>query len=281
MITMSVIIPVRNMAGTIGRQFDALSRQSYRGEWEVLVCDNGSTDGIQAVCREWSNRLPELRLIDASHRRGASAARNMGAVEARGTMLAFCDADDVVCDRWLEAVFAAAQNHDFISGPHDILSLNPFLQRGWQTDDRLPVAMGFKPFAIGANLAVSKEAFDAVGGFCEGLQVGEDIDLSWRLQLAGYPLHYDPSMVVAKRLARTPGAMWRQSAEWGRGEIVLYMRFRQYGVERPYGIIPIYSDLKRAFARRGRVRLTVNRRRLFEAIAMNYGRWHAWRSIAR
>ena len=59
--------------------------------------------------------------------------------------------------------------------------------------------LGFLPAGLGANLAVRREAFEAVGGFAEELLIGEDIDLCWRLQLEGYRFVIEFGAVVAKR----------------------------------------------------------------------------------
>ena len=64
-------------------------------DWEVVVADNGSDDGTRACVQRWSERHPRIHLVDASARRGAAAARNIGVRSARGRLLAFCDADDV------------------------------------------------------------------------------------------------------------------------------------------------------------------------------------------
>ena len=62
---LSIVIPCRNAARTIAVQLDALCAQQWRGGWEVIVADNGSTDGTQAIVEGYSRRLPGLRLIDA------------------------------------------------------------------------------------------------------------------------------------------------------------------------------------------------------------------------
>ena len=76
--------------------------------------------------------------------------------------------------------------------------------------------MGFLPFALGANLAVRRDAFEAVNGFCETLSAGEDIDLSWRLQLAGYRFAVGDRAVVAKRERTGAREAFRATWVYGR-----------------------------------------------------------------
>jgi len=76
----SVVLPLYNAARVVGGQLDALAGQAYSGAWELIVADNGSTDGSPAIVERWRDRIPSMRVIDASIRRGAAAARNLGAV---------------------------------------------------------------------------------------------------------------------------------------------------------------------------------------------------------
>ena len=93
--TLSIIIPCRNAARTIEETLQALADQKWPAAWEVIVADNGSTDNLARVVAKYTLRIPHLRLVDASARRGASYARNIGVNAATGEYILFCDADDV------------------------------------------------------------------------------------------------------------------------------------------------------------------------------------------
>ena len=70
----TVVIPAFNVAPTIEDQLAALAEQRFDGSWEVVVADNGSTDETRAVAARWAEKLPSLRVVDASQRRGVSHA---------------------------------------------------------------------------------------------------------------------------------------------------------------------------------------------------------------
>src|SRR2546426_8436308 len=115
----SVVIPVLNGVDTLPAQLEALSGQTYSGRWEMIIADNGSTDGTPDLVRTWTDRIPGLRIVDASDRKGQAHARNVGAAAALGDFIAFCDADDVATPGWLDGMVRAAPWTDLVGGAID------------------------------------------------------------------------------------------------------------------------------------------------------------------
>ncbi len=224
----SVVIPVFNNADVLGDQLRAVSAQAAGGHCEIIVADNGSTDGSRSVAEGWAGPAP-VRVVDASARRGPGAARNIAVAAACGELIVFTDADDVAQPGWLAACVAGLEQTDAVTGAVDFTSLNGLAPRGPQ-DPSPP--LGYLRAGLGTNLAVRRAAFDAVGGFAEQLRVGEDIDFCWRLQLAGFGLRFVPGAVVAKRGRATGVALARQSIAYGQSDVVLYTRFRAAGMPR-------------------------------------------------
>jgi glycosyltransferase involved in cell wall biosynthesis len=230
----SVVIPVRNGEGTIAAQLDALSRQTYAAEWEVVVVDNGCDDRTLDVVERWRSRLPAVRIVDASARRGLNFARNEGAQAATGELLAFCDADDVVAPGWLEALVGAALKADLVAGSLDMETLNDGLLRVWRPDRSvtgLHVRDGFLPHAPGGNCAVWRDVALAVG-WDESFRFGSsDIEFSWRLQLGGYRAAAAEGAVVSLRFRQTLLEMTLQAFRYGVSDAQLYRRFRSLGFQ--------------------------------------------------
>ena len=233
----SVVIPVLNGAATIGQQLEALANQTYRGRWEVIVADNGSTDATAQVVRSFIPRLPQLRLVDASDRESTNHARNLGVAAATGELLAFCDADDVASPGWLAGLVAGLERHDLVGGRLDDVALNNPVSRARRRKrgtGGLPRAMGFLPYAVSANFGVRAEVLRALGGWNEDFaRGGTEVDLCWRAQLAGYRLGYAPDAVMQYRYRTTRRALAYQLYRYGRGEVQLYRAFRDRGMRRP------------------------------------------------
>ena len=229
----SVVVPARNAAAVLGGQLAALRGQTYPGDWEVIVADNGSSDDTAEVAHTWGTRLPGLRVIPASGTRGPGAARNVGARAAQGDMLAFCDADDRVAPGWLTACHQALADADVVAGAIDIttLAVPPEEPTRYFNAEMF----GFLPAGLGANLAARRDAFLNLGGFDEGMRVGEDIDFCWRSQLAGLRYAEAPDALVVKRVPVTAYEIVRKTFLYGRSDAALYGRYRSKGMPRQLG----------------------------------------------
>jgi GT2 family glycosyltransferase len=237
MLDLSVVIPARNAGHTLGMQLSALSVQEFDGSWEVIVADHGSTDTTRAVAELAGPSFPEFRVIDAADASGVSAVRNAGCRAARGSKITFCDADDVVTPDWLAAMSKALENHDAVGGSLRLGLLNSPRVSGWRSRGlvgHLNTWPGYLPWAIGANFAIRTEVFRELGGFDERFPMNgaEDVELCWRLQLAGYSLGFAPDAAIEYRMRETMTDSLRQAYRYAKHEAHLYKRFRSSGMPR-------------------------------------------------
>lgn len=231
-LTASVIVPVFNGVETLGAQLDALVAQELDGDWELIVVDNGSTDGTPDLARRSADRHPHL-LVMEEQMPGAANARNAGIARSSGAVLLFCDADDVAAPGWLAAMVRRSATAALVGGWIDTSSLNPS-RRPRPTRDGCVSHLGFLQSAPTANLAVRREVFDEIGGF-RNLYLGaagEDVDFCWRAQLSGFDLASEPEAVVAYRLRHGVRLRFTQAYGYGRAEAALYVRFRRAGAQR-------------------------------------------------
>jgi GT2 family glycosyltransferase len=233
----TVILPVRGWPASLEDQLQALARQTWCGQWELLVVDNGGSRPVDDLVERWAPDLP-IRIVAARDKEGINFARNRGIGESKGDLLAFCDADDIVNEGWLAGLASAAPTSDLVGGRLDEELLNGSTDglRPRMPSDRLPVALGFLPFAVGANCAVWADVVQEIGPFDERYLIGnDDVEFSFRAQLLGYRLRYAPGAVVAYRHRERGREMFRQFCHYGRTEPLLYRSFRQWGMQRPTG----------------------------------------------
>jgi glycosyltransferase involved in cell wall biosynthesis len=232
----SVVVPFRNAARTLGHQLEALADQDFDGSWEVVAVDNRSEDESRRIAEGFSDRL-ELRVVEARERLGAGYARNVGARHAWAPKLLFVDADDEVAPGYVAKMAAALDRHDFVTSAFDQETLNPDWVRAahgpaWRNaDEPLPDQFGVLPNA-GGSIGITRSALDAVGGFPEDLPRMQDIALSWEVQLAGIPLHYVPDALYRIRYRDRLPDLFRQGLAGSSCAPLLYKRYRSAGMQR-------------------------------------------------
>lgn len=231
-LTASVIISAHNAERTLTAQLDALSTQTTRDPFEVIVVDNASTDDTLGVALAYQQHLPTLRATTAPWHASAGHGRNRGAHLAHAPLLLFCDADDIVDSDWVTALTQALHTDDLVGGRVDRDHLNSAQTRAWRpgTGTGLLHGFAFLPYASAANVGIHATLFQQIGGFDEQLACGEDIDLCWRAQLAGATLGYAPDALVHYRLRTTLPATLRQLYGFGRAHPTLYRRYRHVGM---------------------------------------------------
>ena len=107
--TVSIIIPIHNTARCLDRCVESALQQSYRNI-EVLLIDDGSTDGSGKLCDDWAERDARVRVIHKDNK-GAAAARNSGIEAARGAYLAFFDSDDYADPDMIRKLYHALRDN--------------------------------------------------------------------------------------------------------------------------------------------------------------------------
>lgn len=211
----SVIVPVYNAGRTLRGCLDSLrALHPDSPSHEILVIDNGSTDHSPEIMTAAAH---VISLVEPC--RGPSAARNQGVRRARGRILAFTDADCIVHPRWLIEGSSALQD-DALGVAGGIVGAPPGnVVQEWMNsrrilDQRPALLHPFRPFIQTANAFYHADSVRRIGGFDERLRVGEDCDLSWRLQESepGKVFVHWPLAEVEHNHRATAAELWRQSA---------------------------------------------------------------------
>ena len=231
----SVIIPVRNMATSLPAQLEALATQRTTRQFEVIVADHGSSDGLAFVVEAFVGRFEHLVVVDASTCTGVADVRNTAVRGSVGEVLAFCDADDVVHPDWLQSItapvlvsycLAVGSRSGLIAG-----SVAP-PEDAWPTGSTPKVVMGHLTSGDSCNMSMRRSDFDAIHGFDTAFQRSSDIDFAWRIQYAGVPVARVPSAQVMKGYPATRLLRWRKFASWG------FQQPHLFRVHKPHGVPP-------------------------------------------
>jgi len=208
MVVFSIILPTLNEGAMLSMTVDSIARHGDGLPYEVLVVDDGSTDGsTSSVVGSSVRRVHVLQ----GGGLGVARARNLGAAQARGEVLVFMDAHCRVSPGWLEGLAALLSYRDIgLVGP-SFTKLDATTPRGcgmrWADHTLDPcwfepqdgVGGYCVPLTTGACQALRRDAFVALGGYDAGFTRWgfEDVEMCLRTWLFGFRVAVEPAVVIA------------------------------------------------------------------------------------
>ena len=201
--SISVVIPLYNKEHSIEQALDSAANQSL-GVGEIIVVDDGSTDSSADIVRRYIESHPDvhIRLIEQANR-GVSAARNRGINAAKGEYIALLDADD----RWLSGYIAEIcrlmeyyPDADAYSTAFDIVSNKSRHRAATPTTegyiDIVSEALNSRYPIIPSTATIRRATILEIGGFPEGMRIGEDQWLWVRMVQRGAKFCFSPQSLV-------------------------------------------------------------------------------------
>ena len=245
----SVVVCAYNAERTMEACLASLETLDYP-DYEVIVVNDGSTDRTLEI----SERFPYCRIISQENK-GLSVARNVGAEAATGEIVAYTDSDCVADPDWLTYLVARMEDGNLAAcgGPN----FPP------PEDTLVPAAVAVSPggpthvlindevaeHIAGCNMAFRRDALLALGGFDPTYRAaGDDVDICWRFQDAGYTIGFSAAAVVWHFRRNTVRAYINQQRGYGKAEALVYakhpFRFNLFGQAKWLG--RIYGDLSAA-----------------------------------
>ena len=217
----TVVVPVRDGEATIGEALEGILHQQTDRTFEILVVDDGCTDGTRGVVARVLGDDPRLRVVLGGGR-GLSHARNLGVASARAPHVVFCDADDVPGPRWVDAMDRALDDHRLVAARLEWALLNddPEVAGPGFQEDGIAWFLGF-PRVIGAGFGVQRDWFLAIGGNDETWDSGaEDVEFTHRAyERDGVVPHFAPDAVYHYRRRRGVGPTYRQARRNGHSRV--------------------------------------------------------------
>jgi GT2 family glycosyltransferase len=237
---LSVIIPHWNAKDLLPVCLDALAAQTHP-DVEVILVDNASSDGSQAFVKE---NYPSVKLLELPENRGFTGACNAGFESATGEFLALLNNDTEVVPDWAaalvagfsqfpEAGFAASRmmlfdRRDHVHAVGDFYRVDglPGNRGVWQADTGQFDQPEFVFSACGGASVYRRVMLNDIGLLDDDFFFsGEDVDLGWRAQLAGYRCIYLPEARVYHMLSATGGGV---TGSYYIGRNMLYILLKDY-----------------------------------------------------
>ena len=219
--SISVIVPTLNDASVAATVQSILANEPPL-PFELFVAGRDESGRLRA--------FPRVRFLDTGRPRIPSAARNLAAAQAAGDLFLFTDADCVVDRDWIaQALTAMGDEREVVGGgirfPED---------NYWELGDNVAVfhrchvsghPRPVRDYVGSNNLAVTRRAFEAVGGFDGELWIGEDWDFLKRLRAQGLGAWFEPGFAVTHHSGRTTRERLLEHARsYGAGYVKLLRR---------------------------------------------------------
>jgi glycosyltransferase involved in cell wall biosynthesis len=233
---LSVVICTRNRATQLAQTLKRIEALRSQLRWELIVVDNGSTDGTSAVVAGYAAVCDHPMQIILNQGRGVSCAKNAGWQATRSPIVACIDDDCYPEADYLDSIFECFSRDPklgFVGGR--ILLHDP-------TDRRITIQESLEPLSFppgsfirhgviqGANVAYRRAAISEVGGFdpwfgAGALYSGDETELMARISAAGWNGAYDPKPVVYHHHGRkTAKDEWRLMRWYDRGRGAYYAK---------------------------------------------------------
>lgn len=223
----TVLIPAYNEEAVIATSVTAALRADYP-ELEVLVLDDGSLDGTEAAARAAAGGDPRCEVIRDTVNRGKGDRLNHGFLRARHELVVVTDADThmhpqalkLLVTRMLGSPVLAA-----VAGAPHVTNRRTFLAAMQVLEAASIIGLIRRTQSLTGRVGVvagvlglfRRDRVLAVGGY-DPRMATEDIDLSWKLLLAGWQTAFEPRALVGMEVPTTLRALWAQRRRWARGQ---------------------------------------------------------------
>lgn len=244
----SVVIPTHNRSALLEQQLQAMSRQTMSAElFEVVVVDDGSSDATPTLFQKqtYPTNFRYLR----KEQSGPAHARNFGAANAKGIILAFTDDDCIADPNWIEQIDRSFQD-PLIRVVHGCTYTNK--------EDKTPLthqveSKAWNPVIPTCNAAYRKSFFFEIGGFDTEFPYphNEDTDLAWKA-LGRARSIYNPKMKIYHPPIEVPLSKQVRRLNMLKSEFLLFKRhkksYQRWRSQSPwhtiYGLVFFYHQIR-------------------------------------
>jgi biofilm PGA synthesis N-glycosyltransferase PgaC len=222
----SILLPCFNEQDQAAETLAALQQIDYPS-WEVIAINDGSTDRTAEILDQLALQLPQLRVVHLAQNQGKSTALIVGALAARGEFLVGIDGDALL-DRhaltWFVRRFLADPQLGALTGNPRIRNRATLLGR-LQVGEfssvvglikRAQSVYGVLFTVSGVICAFRKKAL-ADAGWWSPAALTDDVEVTWRMQLAGWHVAFEPKALCWILMPETLKGLWRQRLRWAEG----------------------------------------------------------------
>ena len=230
----TVIVPCRNEAPHLREVITQLMRSGYP-DFEVIAVNDGSTDATGAILDEMGAAMPRLRVVHLATNQGKAVALNTAVLAARGEFIFGIDGDALIdpdAVAWLMVAMLRSDRVGAVTGNPRIRNRTTLLGR-MQVGEfsstiglikRTQQIVGRLFTVSGVVVMFRRKALLEVGFWSPDV-LTEDIDVSWKMQVAGWAVRFEPRALAWVLMPETVRGLYRQRQRWATGGIQTAIRY--------------------------------------------------------
>ncbi|MFV0681551.1 poly-beta-1,6-N-acetyl-D-glucosamine synthase [Ottowia sp.] len=249
----TVIVPCYNESGQIREVIAQLMRSRYP-RFEVITVNDGSTDDTALVLDALTQSYPgKLRVIHNATNQGKAVGLNTAALLARGEFIFGIDGDALIDEdaiAWLLMPMLANPRVGAVTGNPRIRNRTTLLGRMQVGEFSATIGLIKRTqqlwgrlFTVSGVVVMFRRRALLNVGFWSTDILTEDIDISWRLQLAGWLVRFQPAALSWILMPETVRGLWKQRLRWSMGGVQAIIRYRRIWLNtRLWKMWPVYAE---------------------------------------
>ncbi|EJN07879.1 poly-beta-1,6-N-acetyl-D-glucosamine synthase [Herbaspirillum sp. YR522] len=228
----SILLPCHNEEDNIHDTIGWLARQDYP-DYEIVAINDGSSDNTGALLDQLCTRHPRLRVAHLAENQGKAVALHVGALMSRSEYLVCIDGDallDVNACSWMVSHFAYPNVGAVTGNPRirnrstllgkiqvgELSSIVGIIKRAQRIYGRI--------FAVSGVIVAFRKSALADVDFWTPDMITEDVDITWKLQRAGWDVRFEPNAKCWILMPETLAGLWKQRVRWAQGGCEVFLR---------------------------------------------------------
>ena len=232
--SVSILVPCHNEGDNLRDTIAFAARQNYPN-FEIIAINDGSTDNTLEILTDLALRTPNMRVINLATNQGKAMGLRTAAMLSESEILIGIDGDSLLSPEattWLVRHFLADASVGAVTGNPRVRNRTTLLGRIQVGEfsaivgmiKRAQQAYGRIFTVSGVIAAFRRSALHEIGYWSTDM-VTEDIDISWKLQLAGWCIRFEPNALVWVLMPESVRGLWRQRARWAQGGAEAMLRY--------------------------------------------------------
>ena len=247
----SIIVPCYNEEENAHETFAAAAAVDYPN-FEIIAVNDGSRDNTAAELERLATLIPNLRVVHLAKNQGKAMAMNAGALLAKNEIIVCIDGDallDPYCLRWIAVMFQAPTVGALTGNPRirnrtsilgrlqvgEFSAIIGLIKRAQATYGRL--------FTVSGVICAFRKRALHEAGWWNTRTLTDDIDVTWRVQMAGWRVVYEPNAIVWILMPETLRGLWKQRLRWAEGGSQMMLDYFMPVLRgQAPGMIPVYLN---------------------------------------